>query len=205
MWTLVGGGEPKKPLHPVVVLLVMVALVATDYFVFRLFDQKYFHWYLAQGAVMSLVVAVIAVAVELDQDQNLISTHPGKYAGAWLRVPGETFSNFAVIVRADNRAGLDGIFAGLIGLVLAALWVGWLVVVAPIQYFVTLVAGSPSRTAIASGQRTWVERREETTVIRSGPQELMPKAAEEVGVARRPVSVTSAFIAALLFGGSQFL
>ena len=49
MWTLAGGGEPKKPLHPVVVLLVMVALVATDYFVFRLFDQKYFHWYLGRG------------------------------------------------------------------------------------------------------------------------------------------------------------
>ena len=32
MWTLVGGGEPKKPLHPVVVLLVMVALVATRLF-----------------------------------------------------------------------------------------------------------------------------------------------------------------------------
>ena len=158
MWTLVGGGEPKKPLHPVVVLLVMVALVATDYFVFRLFDQKYFHWYLAQGRVdLTRGCCHRRRGGARPRSESDLHTS-GKYAGAWLRVPGETFSNFAVIVRADNRAGLDGIFAGLIGLVLAALWVGWLVVVAPIQYFVTLVAGSPSRTAIASGQRTWVER-----------------------------------------------
>ncbi len=204
-WTVERIGTSHRQINPVVTLVGMAAIVAADYFVFRHFHRHYFRWYIAQGALISLAISVVAVAVELDQDRSLISTHPGKYAASWMAVPGETLIGFSDIVKTDNRPGLDAIVTGLLGLALAGLWVCWLIVIAPLQYFVTLVAGAPARCAFASGRRTWIERQEDTTVLHSAPAKLMPEGAQEIGLARRPVSATSSIAAALLFAASQFI
>jgi hypothetical protein len=198
-----------KPLNAVAVGLLLAGLVAVDYGLFRLFDRNYFDWYLTHGSLIALVVAVIAVAVELDQRPNLISAHPAFYLGGWLEIPGVTLLSFSDLVRGvdpDPNAGpLDGLITGLVGIVFGVLWFGWLVVIAPLQYFVTLVTGAPARRAVASRKRTWLERRADTTVIGTGPIKQMPDGSQEIGLARRPVSVTSTLTAALLFVIEQYL
>jgi hypothetical protein len=72
---------------------------------------------------------------------------------------------------------------------------------------VTLIAGAPARSTIAGGRRVSIERRDETEtiVIRSVPFASMPEGSEELGLARRPVTVTSTITAGLLFAISQFI
>jgi hypothetical protein len=202
-------GRRGKPMNALVVGLVLAAVVAADYGAFRLFDLNFFHWYVSQGPLIALAVGGVAVAVELDQEPNLVSAHPAMYVGAWLRVPGETFLSFADMVRGvdadQNSRPLDGLVTGLIGIAFLALWISWLIVIAPLQYFVNLVAGAPARCALAGRRRTWIERREDTTVIGSGPIKQMPEGAQEIGLARHPLSVTSTMTAGLLFAVSQFV
>lgn len=201
------GNPGAKPINPALTFLILAALVAADYVVFRHFDRQYLRWYAAQGPLISVAVSAIAVVVDLDQDRNLISAHPGKYAGAWGAVPGVTSYYLSQITEADTRPGLDGIITGLSGLALVALWACWLIVIAPVQYFVTLIAGAPARSAIAGGRHVSIERPDdtETIVIRSVPFASMPEGAQEVGLARRPVTVTSTITAGLLFAISQFI
>lgn len=194
-----------------VVAPVLAAVVVADYGAFRLFDVNYFHWYISQGALIALAVAGVAVAVELDQIPHLIAAHPGKYAGAWLEVPGVTFLSFSDLVRGEDIDAdqdswpLDWLITGLFGFAFIALWICWLIVIAPLQYFVNLVAGAPARRALASRRRTWIERREESTVIGIGPIEEIPERGQEIGFARHPVSATSTMTAALLFAISQLV
>ena len=202
-------GRRGKPLNALAVGLLLAGLVAADYGAFRLFDRNYFDWYLSHGSLIAIAIAVVAVAVELDQRPNLISAHPAMYLGGWLEIPGETLLSFSDLVRGvdtDQNAGpLDGLVTGLVAIVFVALWICWLVVIAPLQYFVTLVTGAPARRAHASRKRTWVERRADMTVITTGPIEQMPEGSQEIGLARRPVSATSTLTAALLFAISQYL
>jgi peptidoglycan/LPS O-acetylase OafA/YrhL len=198
-----------KPLNALAVGLLLAGLVAADYGAFQLFDRNYFDWYISNGSLIALAVAVVAVAVELDQRPSLISARPGVYLGAWVEIPGETLLSFSDLVRGvdpDPDAGpLDALITGVVAIIFAGLWLCWLVVIAPLQYFVTLLAGAPARRARASGRRTWVERRSGTTVIGTGPIEQMPNGSQEIGLARRPVSATSTLTAALLFAVSQYL
>jgi hypothetical protein len=201
-------GDRGKPVNALVAASALAAIVAADYSAFRLFDGNYFQWYIAQGPLIALAVAGVSVAVELDQIAPLIAAHPAKYAAAWLEVPGLTFIYFSELVRGDgdgNSAPIDSLITALIGFVLMALWTWWLIVIAPLQYFVTLVTGAPARRALASQTRTSIERRGDTTVIAIAPIGQMPEGAHEIGWSRRPVSVTSTMTAALLFTISQFV
>ena len=49
---------------------------------------------------------------------------------------------------------------------------GWVVVIGPVQYLVTLLCGTPARMAIASDRKFVVSRSEEPTVWRAMPVEL---------------------------------
>jgi hypothetical protein len=145
----------EKPANALLVLLVLAGLVAAADVVFAQLGHHYFSWYLAQGGLISVTVSAIAFATDLDQDPYRVSAHPARYIGAWMRVPGETFTKLAQLVRSDDAAGLDAIITGLIGLCLIPLWIGWLIVIAPIQYFLTVVAGAPARCAATGDGHTW--------------------------------------------------
>ena len=187
------------PLHPLVTFTAIVALVAANYVVFRLFDRNYFRWYLDHGAVLALALSLIALAVDLDRDPTLVAAHPGRYSAGWLAVVGETLVYLSRDV-AENRAVgfLDMLFTGLYGLAFAVVAACWIAVVAPLQYFITLVTGAPARGAVVS-RRMWVERSGKTVSLIHGPAAKMPTGAEEIGLGRRPVTVTSSVTAGVLF------
>jgi hypothetical protein len=188
-----------EPFSPLVSLAVIVALVAANYLVFRLLERNYFRWYLDHGAELALALTLVALAVDLDRDPTLVSAHPDNYAAGWLAVVGETATYFGVDVLRNPALGfLDMLFTGLYGLAFVGLAACWLAIVAPLQYFITLVTGAPARGALAS-LRMWVERRGNRITLIKGPAGKMPKGAEEIGFARRPVAVTSTITAGVLF------
>ena len=106
---------------------------------------------------------------------------------------------------------LDSVFALLYGLAYFTLLLAWLVVIAPLQYFGNLVTGAPARTAISSPWRQWVQREPATVqgpaviTLSRTPIGRQPAGAEEIGLARRPVALTSSITAALLFVIGQFV
>jgi hypothetical protein len=102
------------------------------------------------------------------------------------------------VVRNRALGFLDSLFTLLFGCALLLLALGWIAVVAPFQYFVTLVAGAPARSAALS-LRMWVKRSGKTVELFKVPAELVAEGMEEVGLASRPVTVTSAIAAGLLF------
>ena len=200
-----------RPINALVAALVLAAAVAADYAAFRLLDLNYLRWYINQGPLIALAVAGVALAVELDRLPNLIAAHPSLYLGACLELPGESFLSFASMLepstqRADaDRGPLDWLLAALLAIAFVVVVVAWLIVIAPLQYFGNLVAGAPARSALGSTTRTWALRRKEATVVKTTPIKEMPERAEEIGLARRPVSLTSTITAGLLFAVSQFV
>ena len=195
-------GEEGTPLHPLISLAAIVALVAANYGVFRLFDRNYFRWYLDHGAVLALGLSLVALAVDLDRDPTLVDSHPGRYSAGWLAVVGETFMYLAgdVLMNRAVRA-LDLLFIMVFDVAFLAAAVCWLAVIAPLQYFITLVTGAPARGALTS-RRMWVERRGKTISLRKDAVEGMPQGAEEIGFAARPVTVTASITAGALFAVS---
>ncbi len=85
------------------------------------------------------------------------------------------------------------------------LFSAWLIVIAPLQYFGNLVAGAPARLALAASVRSWVVRRPNVVFLGRDPIDKMPEGAEEIGLARHPVALTSSITAGLLFAISQFV
>jgi hypothetical protein len=197
--------------------LALVAALLADYLAFRVFDLNYFRWYLASGALIQLVVAGVAVAVDLEGEPKLISTHPGEFLGACFALIGEsilagTAGKKTEPRRDQARSGdlpkkgpLDGLFSALFDVAFLVLFLTWLIVIAPIQYFGNLVAGAPARAALASRSRMWVIRKPGVTSLVSSPIDEPPEGAEEIGLARRPVALTASITAGLLFGISYLV
>jgi hypothetical protein len=192
-------GEGGKPLHPLISLVGIAALVAANYVGFRLFDRNYFRWYLDHGAALALALSLVALAVDLDRDPTLVSAHPSRYSAGWGAIVGQTFVYLGDDVLRNPAVGaFDSLFIMLYDLAFAAVALCWMAVVAPLQYFITLVTGAPARGALIS-RRMWVQRSGNTISLRRGAARVMPEGAEEIGLALRPVTVTSSITAGALF------
>jgi hypothetical protein len=112
---------------------------------------------------------------------------------------GETFVYLGDdVLRNPSVHVFDSLFVMLYDLAFVAVALCWLAVVAPLQYVITLATGAPARGALAS-RRIWVERSGDTVLLKKGPAKKMPKEAEEIGFAGRPVTVTSSITAGTLF------
>ena len=95
---------------------------------------------------------------------------------------------------------IDQLVAALFAFVFLALYVGWLLVVAPLQFVVNLLAGVPARAALASSERAWaVVAGREVRIDASLKSEPLPQGAVESGFTIRPVTFTAVIAAALLF------
>lgn len=82
-------------------------------------------------------------------------------------------------------------------------FVAWLLVVAPLQYFVYLLTGAPARAACASDARAWYRvTPREIQVEETWKSNAIPEGASESGFSARPVSFTAAITTAALFAVS---
>ncbi|WP_172328077.1 hypothetical protein [Mangrovicoccus sp. HB161399] len=136
-------------------LALPAGLVVAASAVFAAFGQSYAQWYLASGALISLGLAAIGWAWPgWEANAGLISANPREFCGAALQVAGLPLRVMGTHLRSRNRGGPVGPLDRLLmipwALLFAAAVLGWLMVIAPAQYFAFLVTGAPSRIALAS-------------------------------------------------------
>jgi hypothetical protein len=187
-------------------------LIAADEVVLRaLFGTDYLGWYLANGAIVSFVVSVATLAWrDLDAVPGLISAHPLEYAAAHVSLCVLPSQSLAAIMAPRGAARptaapiglpvLDAILTAVLTVVLVAAFVVFILVIAPIQYFVYLIAGAPGREAYASPERAWYSIRAREIRVESGRRSAGPSAgADESAYTGQPVALTAAIASAVLF------
>ena len=189
---------------------IIGAALAADYFVFAAFDQNYFRWYLANGALIAIVFGFVSLAVRLDDYPDLVSSNPLRYLYACQTLLLHLFLAWNQVVAVDPERAIGLLLSKLFDLVVSLLaWVsvavafiGWLLVVAPIQYVPYAVLGAPARNALRNPDRPRYAPESDTT---------LPTAAEgssaghTIGYVEKPVTLTSAFTAAVLWVVSGFV
>jgi hypothetical protein len=214
-------------------LVVLGALAALNYLWLGALGVDYFESYLRDGFQVALVFGVVGAAINLDSKPGLVAAHPAIYVREVFVLGGYLSGAFSALFgpqrseRALAEARLADIgyrfrlrtfdlaFSWLFMLSFGVAMLAWAVVIAPLQYWVNLVCGAPSREALASSRTLWIVERPKRIELRFAPMDPnesqrreLEKAGKEgkmtrIGFAEKPVTLTSAIATAALFGISQ--
>lgn len=143
-------------------LVGLFALVGVSNLIFDYgLNINYFEWYLEYGAKISWGTALFALFWgDLNESPLFISSHPSEYIGGYAMLLSDLFLMQAVITVAKQKSDppiisnytLDSMLALLLNILLTLLVLTWVIVIAPIQYFVFIVCGAPVRQIICSQQ-----------------------------------------------------
>jgi hypothetical protein len=207
----------RRGLTAVVGLAGFAGLIAVDELVLRaLFETHYLSWYLANGAMVSLVVAFVTLAWgDLNALTDLISAHPLEYARAHVNLCTLPNQSLGAIQAPRGPAGraagvptglpvADAVLTAAVSVLLVAVCVVYTLVVAPVQYLVYLVAGAPGRMACASPERAWQLIGPSGLEVGSKRRsEELPEGATESAYTAQPVTFTAVLASALLFAIQQ--
>jgi hypothetical protein len=177
---------------------------------------NYFTWFLKNGTLISAATAFFALVWKgLEQQKGLLSWHPLAFLGSCAGLA----AVFYAVVAANLGGPLDGvnrraddsvfiaealwdavfglIMDGLMGLVV----LGWLLVIAPGFYVLTLFTGAPARKELrGTGRRVVVETEGTGTTIAEQPSSLPVRpGAVDVSFGTQPFALTNALNAAVIF------
>lgn len=186
----------------------IVALIAINWYLFRLLHVNYFLWYLQKAPFITIAAGfLVPIITNMTAGLGLISTNPAIYAGACIQVVGvfvtaigEWKSGAPLRLKPTSlylglTGGVARVFDGLLypplTLVLLVVSLGWLLTIAPISYFVTLIAGVPAREALR-GKIQPISISESAGKVGFG-------SGKAVSFARDPFAITQAVSALLLF------
>jgi hypothetical protein len=189
---------------------VLGVLLTANYVVFALFDSNYFRWYLDNGALISLVFGFVSLAVHLDDYPDLVSSNPMRYLYACWTLNFHFFLawNQLIAVDVEQAKGVmlsklfDTLvsFVAMLGVTIA--FIGWLLVVAPIQHIAYAVLGAPARNALRNPAAPRYDPATDSTIpLAAGSTET----GHAFGYVDKPVALTSALTATVLWIGSQFV
>lgn len=196
--------------HPMLggfaVVAALVAVAALNQWLFaRLWSTDYLRWYAHAGPFIALATGAFGAAWGgLDRNPRLVSAHPCVYLSACFQVAGLPIYAFGTHFRnpaAGARVPAWEIFAAIplvVVFVIAA--IGWLVFIVPLQYFVFVICGAPVRIAMRS--RVRVEARfqdQDLAFVERAREQPLPEGWWDASMRDKPVTLTSAFAAALLF------
>lgn len=192
--------------------LLILILIAVNQFIFTYFFKiSYFDWYLRNGSTIGLVTVLVTFAFEgFDSQAGFISANPRIYCSAYLQMIGsQTLSNG--MATSDNlKESEDGssLFTDifdrpaqlLISFLLLAVYMLWMVVIVPIQYFPVLLLGGIGR--INSRLRLKLLGRisdSRVMEIKKIPhEEKKPEGWMEIGIGSKPVKFTFILISTAL-------
>ena len=203
----------KRHLPAIFYLAVIVVLAGLNWITFRFFLRtNYFLWYLKSAPLISLAAGFLAPTwTKLKARVGLVSAHPAIYVGACLQVlgifflsvrpagPSTTREQF-VPELGDTRLTrtLDAVLYVPILIVMCLLATAWVLLVAPMSYFVTLLSGVPARQFLRGNVAT-TDLREEGGQIALVDDKQGPGALHVVSFAQDPFSITQALTALILF------
>lgn len=216
-------------------LILIGAVIVADDFVFRTWlGTDYVRWYLKNGALINLVFAFVSLAWgDLNRVKDLVGAHPVRYISAAFYLIGLPITVFGKIIAAPERPAqprpetrsdlaswskawrtaqrlmdtFDSLISSLIALGLVVAILAWLLVVAPLQYFVNLICAAPARL-MRRGRRKIIAAFDEGGyfhIAESAGDEPVPAGWFEAGFYSKPVSMTSAFAAVFIWMLAQVI
>jgi len=216
-------------------LVVLLAIAAFNYLWLGALGVDYIDSYLQDGFQAALLFTIVGYAISLDTRRGLIAVHPALYAAEAFTLLSGVSASVGTLFgspRSERALAKDGLeFLGrrfrpervdlvvtwLFTLSFGAAMLAWMVLIAPLQYWVNLVCGAPAREALASSMTLWLldsPNRIEFISAPKNPNEYqrgeLDKAREqgkltEIGFAETPVTFTSGIATAVLFGISQLV
>lgn len=186
-----------------VYLAILIALVALAWALFAAFGADYLAFWRSSGPVIGLATAAIGWAWHggLDKNPGLVSASPRIYCAAAGQMAGLPIYVFGGHMNHHRHGRAAEVFAILLltPLLIAAI-VGWLLFIAPAQYFAFLLFGAPSRLALASPYRVYAH------LDRDGQLKYQPEKPPDdpdgwwdASMRDKPVTVAAGFLAAGIF------
>ena len=166
--------------------------------------SKYFQVYVSAGPFIGLAQVAFAISWQaLDKNTDLVSAHPLKYVGACLTLVGLPFVAYGGHIKVNdyNRVNPWDILASIPLIVLFVLAsFGWLILIAPLQYFLFLLCGAPSRVAMNSNYRLRGELDNGILKFVEPDSKARPLTIGwDASMSDKPVTMANAFGAAVLF------
>jgi len=183
-------------------LLLLVGLVAINEALFRLIGHiSYIEWFIKNGSQINLIGTLVTLVWDLNKHTGLISASPSQYVGSYFQLLGMTYISIGAQMTSENRkndekvSSFDIIIGALINLILAVLYFIWMIVVAPIQYFVILILGVPGRVFLSSKVRVIANISNKKMEYKNIPKdEEVPKEWMDVSYSNKPVTLTTALV-----------
>jgi len=185
-------------------------------------SHSYFTWYVKNGTLISIATALFAVIWEgLEAHKGLLSWHPFNFLASCLALAA-VFSQAIAVNLAGPLDGVkrsadepvfilealwDSAFGIVMDLLMALVLLGWLLVIAPLFYLLTLFTGAPARREIRdTGRRLIVKTEGFNTIITDQPSSAeIPQGAIDVSFGAHPFALTNALNAAVLFLASMMI
>ena len=208
----------------ILAVIIFVLMIGANWLAFRYFaNENYFVWYIKNGTLIGIIVSFIALIWEgLSFRNDLLSAHPLYYlrgcfallsayytslAAHFEKNPESSDKNNKSSAVPEFRFPLDGILSFVVILIMFIFGLAWLVIVAPLNYFITILTGVIARQelgeicsrAIAVPIGNGYELR---TIPRN---QNLPDKAIDISLAAKPFAITQAITALVLFFAKALL
>jgi hypothetical protein len=190
----------------------LLLLIAFYHWLFKqFFETTYLEWYFDNAAAIGIGSAVFStVSTSLDENPAVISAHPMKFAGAYMRLVGIYFLAIRGNVRpTSTERSKAPDFDSIVGMVLVAVLgiviVLGLLLIGPLQYFVFLFCGSPARFLMQSDKRVILNESGDELRELDNKQNL-PSNWQDISIKKKPFTLTNVIVglvAAVLKLGGQ--
>jgi hypothetical protein len=177
------------------------------YLIHKIFSvswSKYFEVYVSAGPFIGLAQVAFAISWQaLDKNTDLVSAHPLRYVGACLKLVGLPIVAYGGHIK-NNDSHRANPWDVIVSIPLITLFVlasfAWLLLIAPLQYFLFLFCGAPSRVALNSSYRLRAELDNGIlNFVEPDPQARPLTLGWDASMSDKPVTMANAFGAAVLF------
>lgn len=227
----------KKSFKPVLVVLLSLGFFATvisaNWLAFRyLADQNYFIWYLKNGALIGILVSFIGLIwEEADYRKELLSAHPGEYLHGCFALLAIFYWSVAIHLEKNPQSEgsasendltprfsfpFDRLISVIVVLVMGVFALAWLVIVAPLNYFITILSGAIARQELQGKCPRAIAFQDviDMQLVKPAPKpifvgktvlastlskEKLPDNIIDISLALKPFAVTQAITAFILF------
>lgn len=169
--------------------------------VFSVSARRYFDWYVEAGPFIGLALAAFGAAwKDLDKNIGLVSANPRTYIIACSKLAGLPMFALGGHLKSKGHNLWDLLASTPLIAVFIVASFAWLVLIAPLQYFLFLVCAAPSRIVLRSNYR--LRARIEGRILYYS--ELKPGTPEpttgwDASMRDKPVTMANAFGALVLF------
>jgi len=196
---------------------ILALLIGANAWAFTtLGHTSYFLWYLKNGSTIALGASFLGLIWDgLALHEDLLSAHPLRYlrgcvgllsvlfyaGSAHLSSPLQGTKSTDLGLGSAAAVLFDAIVSVVVLALIGAVVVGWLLVVAPLNYFVTLLSGVLARRELrGQALRAIVVPSGGGITLGTQPaQASLPENAVDVSLARKPFAVTQAITSLILW------